>query len=125
MTLAPAAWETRLRELPGSRSERAPISMIRIPSTWRERAVPVSLVALLVWAAALGPQSRAEESRAHVRLVRLLEEVPSSDREALGNVHDLRLRLEHGNILLLKRGGESAAMLLINGVSCGKEREIG
>ena len=91
--------------------------MIRIPSTWRERAVSVSMAVLLVWAAALG----AEESRAHVRLVRLLEEVPSSDRAALGNVHDLRLRLERGNILLLKRGGEFAAMLPIEGVSGGKD----
>jgi len=56
------------------------------------------------------------ESRAQVRLVRLLEEVPDSERASLGSVHDLRLRLEHGNILLLRRGGEFAAMLPIERV---------
>ena len=56
------------------------------------------------------------ESRARVRLVRLLEEVPDTERASLGSVHDLRLRLEQGNILLLRRGGEFAAMLPIERV---------
>jgi hypothetical protein len=48
-----------------------------------------------------------------VSLVRLLEEVPDSERAAIGGVHDLKLRLLPGNILLLRRGGESAAMMPI------------
>ena len=61
--------------------------------------------------------SRTGESRAHVRLVRLLSEVPDSERQALGNVHDLRLRVEHGNILLLRKRGDFAALLPIEAMS--------
>jgi len=56
-----------------------------------------------------------------VGLVRLLEEVPDSERAALGSVHDLRLRLEQGNILLLRRGGEFAAVLPIEVMTDGTD----
>ncbi|TMQ59054.1 MAG: hypothetical protein E6K76_06145 [Candidatus Eisenbacteria bacterium] len=56
-----------------------------------------------------------------MRLVRLLEEVPESDRAMLGNMHDLRLRLEPGNVLLLRKGGEFAAVLPIEEMSGGKD----
>jgi hypothetical protein len=102
-------------------SERAPIPMTRRPSTWRRRAVFAGLLALAIGVPSLGRWTHAQESRAHVRLVRLLEEVPDSDRKAFGNVHDLRLRLERGNILLLRRGGISAAMLPIEEFSGSKD----
>ena len=69
----------------------------------------------------MAPIGRADESRAQVRLVRLLEEVPDSERQALGKVHDLRLRLEPGNILLLRRGGASAAIMPIEVVADDKD----
>ncbi len=56
-----------------------------------------------------------------MRLVHLLEEVPDSERAVLGSVHDLRLRLEPGNILLLRRGGEFAAMMPIEVMADGKD----
>jgi len=85
--------------------------MISIP---RLAAASALLLGLLATPASLG---RADESRAQVRLVRLLEEVPDSERATLGKVHDLRLRLEPGNILLLRRGGSSAAIMPIEVLS--------
>ena len=77
---------------------------------------------LLVATIARTPQPlRAAEGRAEVRLVRLLGEVPDSDRVALGRVHDLRLRLERGNVFLLRRGGEYAAILPIEPLSGAKD----
>jgi len=95
--------------------------MTRRSSTWRKRAIPASLLLLSVWTVAHDPRGHAAESRAQVRLVRLLEEIPDSERTALGNVHDLRLRLEHGNILLLRRGGEFAAVLPIENMAGGND----
>jgi hypothetical protein len=96
--------------------------MNRRSSTWRTLAISGSLLLLVgVGSAAHGARGYAAESRARVRLVRLLEEVPDSERTALGGVHDLRLRLEPGNILLLRRGGESAAMLPIEVSADGKD----
>lgn len=93
------------------------------PGIQRGLAGPASL-ALLVAGVALHAapgSSRAVESRAHVRLVRLLAEVPDSERETLGDVHDLRLRVEHGNILLLRKGGDSAALLPIEVIQGGRD----
>ncbi len=76
----------------------------------------VALLCLLLLVAmiAQAPQVlRAAQGRAEVRLVRLLGEVPESDRVALGRMHDLRLKLERGNVILLRRGGEYAAILPI------------
>jgi hypothetical protein len=88
--------------------------MKRGASIWRTLAISGSLLLLVgVWAVAPRARGYAAESRARVRLVRLLEEVPDSERAVLGRVHELRLRLERGNILLLRRGGESAAMMPI------------
>jgi hypothetical protein len=79
----------------------------------KSRLAIVALLLALSFPAGQGLGEGGSESRAQVRLVRLLEEVPDSERAALGSVHDLRLRLERGNILLLRRGGEFAAMLPI------------
>lgn len=85
-------------------------------------AISGSILLLVgAWSAGHTLRVHAAESRARVRLVRLLEEVPDSERAALGRVRDLRLRLEPGNILLLRRGGESAAMLPIEVMTDGKD----
>jgi hypothetical protein len=81
----------------------------------------VVAIALLLGGLAIAPIGSADESRAQVRLVRLLEEVPDSERAALGRVHDLRLRLEPGNILLLRRGGASAALMPIEVMADGRD----
>jgi hypothetical protein len=86
------------------------------PITGRKLAAPVFLLLFMAWGTAHESPVRAE-SRAQVRLVRLLEEVTDSERAGLGNVHDLKLRLERGNILLLRKHGESAALLPIEEVS--------
>jgi len=96
--------------------------MKRRDSIWRTLGISGSLLLVVgAWTAAHGARVHAAESRARVRLVRLLEEVPDSERAALGRVHDLRLRLEPGNILLLRRGGESAAMLPIEVMTDGRD----
>jgi len=78
------------------------------------------LLCLLALAAPIR-MAHADEGRARVRLVRLLEEVPDSERAAFGKVHDLKLRLEPGNILLLRRGNASAAIMPIDVMSDGRD----
>jgi len=95
--------------------------MDRHPITGPKLAVPVLLLLFLAWIALHEAPVRAAESRAQVRLVRLLKEVTDSERTALGNVHDIKLRLEPGNILLLRRGRDSAALLPIEGLSGGRD----
>ena len=97
--------------------------MNRLHRTRRGLAISASLafLAALVALHATTGSARAGESRAHVGLVRLLAEVPDSEREALGNVHDLRLRVEHGNILILRKGGDFAALLPIEEMQGGKD----
>ena len=51
--------------------------------------------------------------RASVHLVRLLDEVPDSLPGRIGPVHDVRLRLVEGNVLLLKHNGTFIALLPI------------
>ena len=82
-------------------------------------AVAIALLLGLLVVATSPGVGRADESRAQVRLVRLLAEVPDSERAALGKVHDLKLRLEPGNILLLRRGNASAAIMPIDVMSDG------
>src|SRR5436853_2366888 len=84
-------------------------------------AVAIALLLGLLVVATSPSAARADESRAQVRLVRLLAEVPDSERAALGKVHDLKLRLEPGNILLLRRGNASAAIMPIDVMSDGKD----
>lgn len=70
--------------------------------------------ALTVFAgSASPPPSLAATGRADVRLLRLLDEVPEADAARLGPVHDVRVRLVAGNVLLLKKGGDFAAILPI------------
>jgi len=96
--------------------------MKRYDSIRRVLAISGSLLLLVgVWSSSRVHRGNAAESRARVRLVRLLEDVPDSERAALGHVHELRLRLEPGNILLLRRGGESAAMMPIEVTTDGKD----
>lgn len=50
---------------------------------------------------------------ADVRLVRLLSDLPDSMRGRAEPLHDLRVRLVDGNVLVFKKGGEFAALLPI------------
>jgi hypothetical protein len=51
--------------------------------------------------------------RASVQLVRFLDEVSETERARFGPVHDIRLRLETGYVLLVRREGDFAAILPI------------
>ena len=77
----------------------------------------VVVLVLGALAAALAPKGQAvAESitgRASVHLVRLLEEVPDSLPSRMGPVHDIRLRLVRGNVLVLKHQGDFIALLPI------------
>src|SRR5690242_2870636 len=94
--------------------------MTPITTSSRRHAVAIALF-LGVLAVVAPGTGRADEGRAQVRLVRLLEEVPDSERAALGKVHDLKLRLMPGNILLLRRGNASAAIMPIEVMADGKD----
>jgi len=73
----------------------------------------VSITLALVASAAIGGPDAAT-GRASVRLVRLLSEVPEDFKAArTERLHDLRVRLVHGNVLLFRKGREFAALLPI------------
>jgi hypothetical protein len=95
--------------------------MNRITTPSRRLAVAIALLLGVLATAAPNGTGRADEGRARVRLVRLLEEVPDSERATLGKVHDLKLRLEPGNILLLRRGNASCAIMPIDVMSDGRD----
>jgi hypothetical protein len=54
--------------------------------------------------------------RANVRLVRLLSEVPDRVQDGSGPLHDVRVQLVGGNVMVFRRGGEFAALLPIDRV---------
>jgi hypothetical protein len=80
-------------------------------------------VACLAALSGLGspPEPLAATGRADVRLVRLLDEVPEAERARMGPVHDVRVRLMDGNVLVLKKGGDFAAILPIERGASGPE----
>lgn len=86
-----------------------------------ERRVPAAILAgVLAGAGLLAPAFRPDPAgaqsatgRASVRLVQLLDEVPEADQARLGQVHDIRVRLVSGNVLLLRHGGDFIALLPI------------
>jgi hypothetical protein len=88
---------------------------VRTPAPIPALAAALGLAALAALTATLAipAAAGADEGHATVRLVRLLSEVPDSERTAPEPVHDLRLRLVPGNIVLLRRGGVSAALMPI------------
>jgi hypothetical protein len=51
---------------------------------------------------------------ADVRLVRLLSDIPDSMRARTEPLHDLRVRLVAGNVVVFRKGGEFAALLPID-----------
>lgn len=54
--------------------------------------------------------------RASVRLVQLLSEVPDAVRNMSGPLHDIRVQLVRGNVMVFRRGGEFAALFPIERV---------
>jgi len=62
-------------------------------------------------AAAAPSPATAATGRASVHLVRFLDEVSAADAGRMGPVHDVRLRLVAGNVLLLKHRGAFVALL--------------
>ena len=78
-------------------------------------AIVATLVLVLPLApapAAAGPGSAT--GSADVRLVRLLSDIPDSMRAKGNPLHDLRVRLVLGNVLVFRKGGEFAALLPID-----------
>jgi hypothetical protein len=54
--------------------------------------------------------------RASVRLVRLLSEVPDALQQRSGPLHDIRVQLVRGNVMVFRKDGEFAALLPIERV---------
>ncbi len=59
----------------------------------------------------------AATGSADVRLVRLLSDIPDSLRLGTERLHDLRVRLVEGNVLVFRKGGEFAALLPIEQIA--------
>jgi hypothetical protein len=82
------------------------------------RRVPGVLLLLLLPVLSAGhaflpPPARADEGEVSVRFIRLLAEVPDSERTGPERLHDVKLRLLPGNIVLLRHGGTAAALMPI------------
>jgi hypothetical protein len=83
---------------------------------------PLVLIALLALFGA-APSSAADTpvesnpgvatGHASVQLVRFLDEVSATDRARFGALHDIRLRLQPGFVVLVRREGDFAAILPI------------
>lgn len=58
-------------------------------------------------------RSATTTGRASVQLVRFLDEVSETHRARFGPLHDIRLRLETGYVVLVRREGDFAAILPI------------
>ncbi|HEY6221305.1 MAG TPA: hypothetical protein VIX13_02100 [Candidatus Eisenbacteria bacterium] len=69
---------------------------------------------LLASPAPVGARPGSATGSADVRLVRLLSDIPDSMRARPEPVHDLRVRLIQGNVLVFRKGGEFAALLPID-----------
>lgn len=112
MTLREAAWEDRIT-----------LMTPRIDESSRRRtggraaaplALFVSLLLLLLCRAERLPAAPgAATGAADVRLVRLLSDIPESMSQGPERLHDLRVQLVEGNVLVFKKGGEFAALLPI------------
>jgi hypothetical protein len=59
------------------------------------------------------PSSGPATGRASVQLVRFLDEVSETERARFGPLHDIRLRLEPGYVVLVRRESDFAAILPI------------
>lgn len=79
----------------------------------RTLAAPIAACALFLAGAVFGIPARAATGQASVRLVRLLDQVPDSIPARVGKIHDIRLRLEPGNVVLVKHRGDFIALLPI------------
>lgn len=82
----------------------------------RRTSLPLFLLLACISApGALTPPApaRADEGAVDVRLIRLLADVPDSERAGPDRLHDVKLRLLSGNIVLLRHGGTAAALMPI------------
>jgi hypothetical protein len=59
------------------------------------------------------PPANPATGRASVRLIRLLSEVPDSVQDRSGPLHDIRVQLLRGNVMVFRREGEFSALLPI------------
>lgn len=105
--------------------------LIRSHSSWsRPRrfaaALLAAVAAAVLWAGAASRSVAADQAtapvpastgnatgHASVHLVRFLDEVSETDRARFGPLHDIRLRLEPGFVVLVRREGDFAAILPI------------
>lgn len=64
--------------------------------------------------AALPPPGGSATGKIGIHLVRLLSEVPEEIEKKIGPLHDLRVELVPGNVLVFRKGSEFAALLPID-----------
>ena len=74
----------------------------------------LATLALLASPPPVGAGPGSATGSADVHLVRLLSDIPDSMRARTVPLHDLRVRLVHGNVLVFRKGGEFAALLPID-----------
>ena len=102
MTLREDAWEDRL-----------------LMTTPRWTLALLLAASLATAGGGLGLPASASTGRADLQLVRLLSGVPDSIRARSEQLHDLRVRLVPGNVVLFRKGGEFAALLPIESAEAG------
>lgn len=83
-------------------------------------AASLAIAAVLIALLSVRPQAPAQAAPAGpatgqigIRLVRLLSEVPEEVAKRSGPLHDLRVELVPGNVLVFRKGSEFAALLPI------------
>jgi hypothetical protein len=91
----------------------------------RLRCIAIFALVLGVTAVALAgthlPDAAAATGSATVRLVSLLDEIPDSLPPGMGRVHDIRLGLTSGNVLLLRHHDDFVALLPIERIGDGED----
>lgn len=75
--------------------------------------LPLLVSAFLPGGAPAPRPAEADQGEVSARLIRLVAEVPDSERTRPEPMHDIKLRLLTGNIVLLRHGGTAAALMPI------------
>jgi hypothetical protein len=104
-------------EMTASRARGVRVRRASIPAAGAAALAGAALLAAIAWVVGAVPPAAGSpgrvSGRASVHLVRFLDEVSETDRARWGPLHDVRLRLEHGFVVLVRRGGDFAALLPI------------
>ena len=115
LTLREIAWEDR--SAPMNRPSIVPAPLAAALLTAASALLVALATAFLTLPAPAGAGPGSATGSADVRLVRLLDDIPDWMHARGGPIHDLRVRLVPGNVLVFRKGGEFATLLPIERVA--------